>query len=313
MITLTRVLSTWRKRLFTIGLILGLALFLRQVWVAFVALKLHNPGSIKIPYLLAALGANLSIYVLMMLAWPLLMWYLGTSLSVRDTVQGYCLTFIPRYIPGSVWGYLSRSQWLKQAHHIDYGVSMMGSVLEGLGLLLTGVFMAGLYLCFQLAGVAQLLLACTCLGLLVGTWLIVPKLAVQLARRIAKDSFSLPDNRPSRTGAWSVAITLYLLLWVAFGASLLLASNAIAPDRTNDLPAAVFVASLSWVIGFVIVFVPAGLGVRELATSTLLAQYLAFPSWQADLVPVLSRAGLIIAELVWLLVGLALFLRSRNE
>lgn len=313
MITLRKVLSAWRKRLFAFGLIVGLALFLRQVWVTFTAIQHHDLASTRGSYLLAALVANLSIYALMMLAWPLLMRYLGASLSIRHTVQGYCLTFIPRYIPGSVWGYLSRSQWLEQAHDIKYGVSLMGSVLEGLGLLLTGLFMAGLFLCSQLVGTSQLLLALACIALLVATWLIVPRIALQLGRRIAGETFVLPQGQHSSMGAWSAVIVLYLLLWVAFGASLLFAGNAMLPYPINDLPAAVFVASLSWVLGFVIVFVPAGLGVRELAISTLLIAYTALLPWQADLVAVISRFGLIVAELAWLLIGLALFFRSKSE
>ncbi len=94
---------------------------------------------------------------------------------------------------------------------------------------------------------------------------------------------------------------------------MLFAGNALLPDPANDLPTAIFVAGLSWVLGFVIVFVPAGLGIRELAISTLLTAYGALLPWQADLVAVLSRFGLIVAELAWLLVGLALFARSRRE
>ncbi|NIV38354.1 MAG: hypothetical protein GWN58_55725 [Anaerolineae bacterium] len=311
--TLRKVLSVWRKRLFTIGLILGLALFLRQVWVTFKATQHLDLASTKPVYLLAAFAANLSIYALMMLAWPLLMRYLGASLSIRHTVQGYCLTFIPRYIPGSVWGYLSRSQWLEQAHGISFGVSLMGSVLEGLGFLLTGLVVAGLYLSSQLAGTLQLLVVLACLALLLATWLIVPRIALQLGRRLSGGTSVLPQGRHAPLGAWLAAIALYLLLWVAFGASLLFAGNALLPNPANGLPTFVFVASLSWVLGFVIVFVPAGLGIRELAISTLLTAYAALLPWQADLVAVLSRFGLIIAELAWLLVGLALFAGSRSE
>lgn len=296
-----------RKTLFTLGLGIGLLLFLRQIWVSYSAIQHHNLSFAKPVYLLAALGATLFMYLLQMLAWFMIMHRLGVPLRLGDTVQGFYLSFLPRYIPGTVWGYLSRSQWLEQSYAVDYAVSVMGSILEALALVLTGLFVAGAYLCARESGSTQLILALACASLL-GLILLVPRFALQIGRRIYRDRLPHPGEiQDGGSRVWIVAILLYFALWLAFGSALLLTTNALLPVSSTDLFVSVFSASLSWVVGFLAVFVPTGIGVRELALSTLLSTYADLAPWQADLVAVISRFELILAELTWLLFGIAIY------
>jgi hypothetical protein len=70
------------------------------------------------------------------------------------------------------------------------------------------------------------------------------------------------------------------------------------------MAAATSAGSLAWAIGFLIIFVPAGLGVREWSLGTLLVQFAALSPGQATLLAVVSRVGMIAAEVLVLLVGL---------
>ena len=69
-----------------------------------------------------------------MLAWRTLMQGLGVSLGKREVLRGYMLSFLPRYIPGSVWGYLGRNEWFFQEYAVSYAASNLGSILEILAL-----------------------------------------------------------------------------------------------------------------------------------------------------------------------------------
>lgn len=298
---------SWRKWLFAVGLSIGLVIFLRQIWVSYEAIQQHEFSLVRPTYLLAALGASLLMYLLQMLAWMMIMRHLGVSLSLRQTVQGYCLSFLPRYIPGSVWGYLGRSQWLEQSHSVDYVVSMVGSILEALALVLTGLLMTGTYFCARSVGSEQIVLTLAGAALLGGTLLIVPRVVMQIGRRVYRGRLSSQLSNGCRLGAWSSAIALYLALWIAFGSSILFLGNAILVDPTDDLLAAISASSLSWLLGFIVVIVPTGLGIRELALATLLSSYGGFLPWQAEVVAVTSRFAIILAELVWLLIGLGLY------
>jgi hypothetical protein len=300
---------SWRKRFFILGLVIGLVLFGRQVWISYQAIQLHRISFVRPLYLPAALGTTVLVYLLQMLAWRMIMRHLGVYLPLRDTVQGFYLSFLPRYIPGTIWGYWTRSQWLEQSYAVSYAVSGTGSALEALALVSTGLFVAGTYLSTQTSSYVQIALISASTSLLALTCFAVPRLTTLIARRFYKEQlFPLPSKR-AWFGPWVAALILDILLWGMFGTSLLFIGSSLSSGSLYNLPVTVFASSLSWVVGFVVVFVPTGLGVRELTLSTLLASYANSPPWQADLVAVLSRFGLILAEMGWLLVGLVFYTR----
>jgi len=303
--------TSWRRFLFSIGLSIGLLLFLRQMWVGYEAIQDYEFRLLRPVYLLAALALSMFIYVLQMLAWAMIMRYLGVSLSLRQILQGFMLSFLPRYIPGSVWGYWSRSQWLEQSCGIDYTTSILGSVLETLALIVTSLSLAGMYLCTRSTGLKRFVLAGACAGLLWLTWSVMPRLAARLIDRLATrlgresaQSHNFKKRGPPHV--WLVAIALYVALWVTYGGSILLISNGVLPTPSEDLLGITVFSSLSWLLGFAVIFVPTGIGIRELSLSALLSAYSGLLPWQADLVAVISRFEIILAELGWLVVGLGL-------
>jgi hypothetical protein len=104
---------------------------------------------------------------------------------------------------------------------------------------------------------------------------------------------------------------LCIILWVLHGGSIYFVSQAVLFPPLVDLPGAVFVMSAAWLIGFIAIAVPAGIGVRELTLATLLSSQFGLLPWQAGLVAVASRLVVILAEVEWLLVGLALHVYVR--
>ncbi len=63
-------------------------------------------------------------------AWVLLMRSLNIELPIHKARYIYSLSFLARYIPGSIWGYLSRSEWLLHDYQVSYTSSNYGSILE---------------------------------------------------------------------------------------------------------------------------------------------------------------------------------------
>ncbi len=76
-------------------------------------------------------------------AWVLIMRSLHVHLPIHQARFIYSLSFLARYIPGSIWGYLSRSEWLLQNYQVSYTVSNYGSVLEVALAVSTGFFVIG--------------------------------------------------------------------------------------------------------------------------------------------------------------------------
>src|SRR3972149_6374809 len=119
-----------RRLLHLIGLALGGLLFVYQILNVLPAVmenKLHvsSPAFIGL-----ALAIGVAAIGIQTIAWARLMRAFGIYLSWSQVLQGYTLSFLPRYIPGSVWGYLSRNEWLLQNHNVRYGISNRVSLLE---------------------------------------------------------------------------------------------------------------------------------------------------------------------------------------
>jgi hypothetical protein len=290
----------WRRVLFVIGLSLGSFLFIRQVWSSYQAIHQQEVVHLQLVYLLGGLILSFLVYLLQMLAWITIMRCLNISLGVHQTIQGYFLSFLPRYIPGSIWGYLSRGQWLEQSYGVEHSISALGSILESLALVSMAFVVAGAYLCLRSAGLMRILLALGCAGLFVATWLCMPKSVMWVGE---KRSLSY-CGKDFSSRSWAIALMLYLALWLSYGGSILLIGNAVMTSLSNDLLATTFASALSWALGFVAVFIPAGIGIRELTLSTLLSLCIGYSSSQADLMAVISRLEVLLAELGWLSIGL---------
>ncbi len=301
----------WRKSLFPLGLTLGFLLFLQQVWMIYTAIRQEGLHFSQPIYLLLALSFSTGAYFLQMLAWNMIMQYMGIHSGLRQTLKGYFLSFLPRYIPGSVWGYWSRSHWLKQSYGVEYTNSTFASVLEALGLSLTALTAVGAYFSASLEGFSQLALGFVSMGVLILTWLAVPRVTLALGRRLHKGRSPL-SHEWSQTSfrAWSIAITLYLVLWVLHGSSVFFASRAVLSIPPTNLLGIIAITTLSWLGGFAAVIVPAGIGVRELTLSALLTTHANLIPWQASLIAIVFRLVLILSEVEWLMVGLGLHIHN---
>jgi hypothetical protein len=278
--------------LYRIGLGLGLALFVYQLWLAVMALR-SNPAPLHFSYLVALIGLDLVAYVLLIAGWGIITRALRLDLSARHLFDGYVLAFLPRYIPGSVWGYVSRGEWMQRTCGANYSQSTAASIME----ISVQFGTAGIVV---LAGLAPVdwRLAAVVLGVasLALPWWLLQRLYLRRqhisgARLVA---------------AWLLLLVLYGLFWTVHGLTILAALQAVGTTATLTLPAAIFVFCTSWLVGFAAILVPAGLGVRELTLSTLLQRMTSISSGDASLVAVITRLGIVAAELIFLLVAAAL-------
>jgi hypothetical protein len=121
--------GSWRRFLSRLGFVLGSLIFLQQLWNGYQAIVEQVAFSALLPiavaYCVAVIAGALPIF-----AWFRLMAGVGAPLSWRHTLKGYTLSFLPRYIPGSIWGYLSRSEWFRDNAGIACAVSNAGSLVE---------------------------------------------------------------------------------------------------------------------------------------------------------------------------------------
>lgn len=311
---------------------LGLGLLTQQAWQGYQALHYSQSCVLRPVPLLTSLALYIAAYFVQMAAWTLIMRSLQVTLPVRSVIEGYALSFLPRYIPGSVWGYLSRNEWLAQTHQVSYATSTIASILEAGMLLITAAILGGFY-GLQLPQWQAIIsphidhsfylpiaLAYVCMGL-VGAW-VVWQMLPRLFTRFTKKSLPKEDGSPvqhayNKRGTnfqlWAITIALYLAFWFMQGGALMTIAQALCEDMSLSLLAASAAFAISWGIGFLIIFVPAGLGVREWTLSTFLVTFAALQPGHATLLALISRFGLIVAEIVVLGIGLHGQIRSRFQ
>jgi hypothetical protein len=291
----------WARAAFAAGLAAGAALFAYQVLLTWRiveqrGLRIVWPGAAAL-----ALGSMLAMYALLMLAWRQVMSNLGYTLGLRPTLQGYVLSFLPRYIPGSIWGYVSRSEWLVRAHDIGYGFSSLGSMLEAGMLVLTAFIVGGTYLIGSTLGwIPGLLLGS--LSVLLAALLVTAFVGLMRARV----SNNMTEWGFAAVLVWTKVVATYLVMWMFFGISTWFIPKALSTHFQLAPGPFIAATALAWAAGFLVVFVPAGLGVREATMASLLAYLAVVPLWQGNVIAVVSRFVLILAELTWLGIGLAL-------
>jgi uncharacterized membrane protein YbhN (UPF0104 family) len=291
-----------------IGFAAGLALLLYQLFQAIKAyyqtgLVFHFSWFLLVALLcaMAALGAQ-------MWAWKLVMQGLGVSLSSADVVRGYVISFLPRYIPGTIWGYLSRSEWLFQEHKVAYKESNIGSILEIILAILANALWIGTGLWVRTNNPLWLLATGSGVILIfLGGFITTKCFSNRIWRMRLQGKGIFSYITVFSVKKWIASLGVFLINWLFYGFSLAMvvksgntAGFAFGADFGVVLTA---VFCLSWLIGFLIVFAPAGLGFREVALSYLLSEYLAISMGEANAMAVASRVVILFSEVLWVVIG----------
>ncbi len=210
---------------------------------------------------LGAVGAAVGMTAIA-LPWRRAIALLGDDMPAREVVGRYYVGEIGKYLPGGVWPILGRGELA-----VRWGVSRVaayGSVLLSLlALYLAAALVVTAGLPVLLAGddgtgpiVVVLLLP---LGL-VALHPAILRRVLGLGERLIRRPLALP------TPAWGASVglvLLYLPAWFAIGGATWAVARALDPGAgILDVGVA---AVLSWLVGFVLIPVPGGVGVREAA------------------------------------------------
>lgn len=220
------------------------------------ALDVAAPGWVVLGFVLAAVGM-----VAIALPWQAVLHVLGGRMSARQVVARYFVGELGKYVPGGVWPILGRGELARRA-----GIpraAAYGSVLLSL---------ASLYLAAMLVVLAGLP---TIVGDDGAGWLaalvLLPLGIGALHPRVLRtviDVLARVARRPIdvTVPSWGTAVMLvvrYVPAWLAIGAATWAVARSLDPSAgILDVGTA---AVLSWIVGFVVVPVPGGVGVREAA------------------------------------------------
>jgi len=243
-------------------------------------------------------------------AWGLILKGLGEPLGLGRAVAVMSVTQLGKYIPGKLWFTLGRMSLLK-SDSIPEAKTMVSVVIEIVLSLLAALVLLGiavvltprtvvpdaLYLAFLLVPVCLVVVYPPVLNRVLNYAL----------RRLKQPVFEL--RLPYRR---LLAITgIYLADWTLQGVGSFVLLNSFYPLPASKLPVVLGGYAVSWMVGFLALVAPAGLGIRE-GIFTLILK-IVMPGPVAIIFTLLTRVWMTLSEAVVALACLPLLNRRRRN
>jgi len=270
-----------------------------------------------LPLGIAALAIVIS-FLQQIAAWALLMRSLNIRLPMHKARYIYSLSFLARYIPGSIWGYFSRSEWLMQDYQVSYAASNYGSILEVALEVLISFSVVGFCI------ISSNVITPPWIGYVLfflpwlpwALWFSQFSLQwrIKLSGYLKSDVLCFNPRRRE----WSVILILLIINCFYYGLGVFLIGYSLGIWRVEQLLSVWTIVtgdfSAAWLAGFFAIFIPSGLGVRELVLSTLLISQFHLAQSVAQAISVMMRLITVLAEFATILLASSLyFFTERKE
>ncbi len=203
------------------------------------------------------------MYALLIVAWRTMLAAWGQPLEAWTAARIWTVSSLGKYLPGKVWAIAGMALMAQQAGVAAWAATGSAVILQVLAIG-TGAAVAGL------TGVGALesahpgtraalvsLIAASVAGIALLLW---PPMLGRMLRLAAPGS----ESRPApAAGAIILGIVANSVAWVGYGAALWLLARGVLPEAPLDLSRAIAVFTASYLAGFLALFAPGGLGVRE--------------------------------------------------
>lgn len=216
---------------------------------------------LSVPIVLLALALNFVGLMCSLMVWRELLADLGSRLSVPEAWRIMFIGQLAKYIPGSLWPILAQAE-LGHDRGIPRSRSALSVLLSYAVMTLSGVVVAAVTLPFATAAsVLQYLW----IVLLVPVAIVAlsPPVLNRLLRLVLRVTHRGPLEQGvsyrglARTMGWAVAG------WLSNGIMVYVLMRQLSGQQQGTLLVSIGGYALSWAVGFLAVFAPAGTGVRE--------------------------------------------------
>ena len=249
-------------------------------------------GDLGFATVAAALLSVLAAMVMTMQAWRVLLAGLGSPLPARAASRIMFIGQLGKYLPGSVWPVLAQME-LGHAYRVPRHRSATASVLAMVVSLLSGLLTALVTLPFVAQATAYRWAFAAIPVLMAGLHPRVLNSVLGWLLRVARRP---PLDQPLTGRVMAGALAWSCSSWVLYGLQIwLLATRLGAPaGRTALLAIGGF--AFAWSVGFLVVFAPAGAGIRDVLLVAILGPVLGVGS--ATAVALVSRALMTAGDLL---------------
>ncbi len=239
------------------------------------------------------------------LPWRFAIGVLGAALDRRQVLARYFLGELGKYVPGGVWPVLGHGELARRAGvsaSVAYGSVVLS--LASLYLAAAGVVAVGLPASLGDASRWWLVLLAV---VPVGVVALHPRVLGAVVTGLGRLTHRPLDVVVPRWGQSTGLVLRYVPAWLAIGAATWAVARSL--DSSAQLVDVGTAAVLSWIVGFVAVPVPGGVGVRE---ATFVAAAGSLDPGVAAVVAVVARVLFVAVDAAGAGIG-ALLLRSRVD
>jgi len=291
--------------------VIGIAFVIRVVasqWVEVIAA--FRAANLFI--LVAAFGVGLVGMAQIGLGWRRCLALLGGQPPppVGDSLYWYFVGQLGKYIPGGIWPVVGRSEMARQGG--VSGQQSYASTLVSLGVTYLAAILLTVALLpwTQFGGGGDEVISRSWVLVLLPIGLVVLQPAVMMRLLLFMQRISGRRIRITPP-PWLTMVRLlfrHIPAWLAIG--LATWAVGVALDAPGELSNVIFATSLSWVVGFVIIPVPGGIGVRE---AVFVAAATSLPSALAATVALTARLLFIAVDLTGAAVSSTLRTMASNR
>jgi glycosyltransferase 2 family protein len=221
----------------------------------------HEVQRLSVPVVLLAFALSIAGLFCNLMVWREMLADLGSRLSIPEAWRIYFIGGLSKYVPGVIWPMLAQAE-LGADRGVPRSRSALSVILCYAVMTCSGAVVAAITLPFASAGsIAQYFWILFLIP--VGVVLLSPqvlnrllRLVLRLARQPA-DQQGVSYRGLARMMVWAIAA------WSSNGLVIYVLLRQLAGHPRGTLLVSVGAYSLSWAIGFLAVFAPAGAGVRE--------------------------------------------------
>jgi len=200
--------------------------------------------------------------------WRLLLASMGSPLPLRAAARIMLIGQIGKYLPGSIWPVLAQME-LGREYRVPRSRSASASILVMLLTLISGLLIALIALPFAAGPYRWALLATPVLLVM-----LYPPALNALIGWLLRLARQPPLEQRLTAGALLQAVGWAFATWLCYGLQIWILATRLGAPAGKTALVALGGFAFAWSIGFVVVFAPAGAGIRDVLLLLLLGTVL---------------------------------------
>lgn len=274
------------------------------------SLSLRRLGDYSLEFshvrLLVAFAIVGLVFVCYGLLWQSILASFGSKIGFRESMRIWFLSQAAKYIPGKVWFAFGRV-YLCEASGVRRAVALFATGFEILLVIASAVVVYAVAALF-VPEISPFGLWVKLLLIVLAIASVHPSILNRLLRKVIKDFSNL---RLTYLGSLFL-LFMYFLTWMVYGIGFYLVSTSVVVTGASTIfrfgnaiervLAMIGINAAAWVVGFLSLLTPAGLGIREGVSSLLSKRILESP--YPNLIPLSARVWITICEVITILLVL---------